>query len=681
MASAGESHAVVKTIETLSRGQDVGRETELLMKPYANWEEFLMPAPISIAILGELIFISTGQGDFSINMLPPEEGFQHLKYPESFKASLCQVSNQGWAAFNEAHVNMDQIRLLASSIPEQMNTIVRTLIQEMEVVTALLPNQLKNLQAVTEKCGGLAKAVRAKFTDVIHLIQELLEACLNAKRGYEKELKEVQIALEQAKIQEKSAKEAKEMAEWYHHQMKEQVEESFQQYKEAMDSIPEGWDAVGMELVTTLTQALGTFSVEFSQMLAGKLKILEEVAEVGGGEGLTRVIPFISASVICSKSAELLTFATSLRNLLDDHGGLKTSLILDEKSGEIKTEWVKKNFQRLRDSIAKEDECDPKAKAQEICQAALDICQQLEQIAVSVGSIGKVEKSLLDRIHQLHKKASEFDSYSKIYTRSPAFSPQPPNVSKMGDVRNPGVENTPLKVQQSREALRATREEYQRSFENFKKQNEELTEILCAMRGYQVKEADFDTARKMLIKGLEALSRVKEQWEKMVRFFQMISNLIETCLVWSVKEFDDTVDGAQKVSSYSSKAFMADLVYGHIFNASSVAQLVAMISETYTLVSEKYLMERVSNLGHLLAMEAEEPSLAAKRAALAEGCDTAWNAVKELVLQKKAEFERSLEARAEAIEKEMRAILPANREAAADPHLRTVSPEKESKFI
>lgn len=170
------------------------------MKPYANWEEFLMPAPISIAILGELIFISTGQGDFSINMLPPEGGFQHLKYPESFKASLCQVSNRGWTAFNEAHVNMDQIRLLASSIPEQMKTIVRTLIQDTEVVTALLPNQLKNLQAVTEQCGGLAKAVRAKFTDVIHLIQELLEACLNAKRGYEKELKEVQIALEQAKI-------------------------------------------------------------------------------------------------------------------------------------------------------------------------------------------------------------------------------------------------------------------------------------------------------------------------------------------------------------------------------------------------------------------------------------------------------------------------------------------------
>ncbi|XP_032997491.1 uncharacterized protein LOC117042118 [Lacerta agilis] len=675
----GKPHGLVKAVETLSKGHDVRKETELLMKPYANWEEFLMPAPISIAILGELIFISTGQGDFSINLLPPEGGFQHLKYPESFKASLCQVSNRGWTAFNEAHVNMDQIRLLANGIPEQMKTIVRTLIQEAEVVTALLPNQLRNLQTATEQCGGLAKAVRAKFTDVINLIQELLEACLNAKQGYEKELEEVQTALEQAKIREKSAKEAKEMAERYHHQMREHVEESFQQYKKAMESIPTGWDAVGMELVTTLTQTLSAFSVEFTRMAAGRQGSVGEAAGMGSGEGLARMFPFISASVICSKSAELLTFATSLKNVLDEHGGLKASMIVDEKSGEVKTEWVKKNLQRLRDSIEKEEGCDPKVKAQEICQGGLDICQQLEKVASAVGGIGSVGKSLLDGIHQLHKKALEFDSYSKAYTRSPAFSPKPPNVSKMGEAASSGVESARLKVQQSRETLKATREEYQRSFENFKKQNEELAEILCTMRGYQVKEVDFDTARKMLIKGLEALGRVKEQWEKMVRFFQMISNLIDSCLVWSVKEFSDTVDGAQKISSYSSKAFAADLVYGHVFNASSMAQLVAMISETYTLVSEKYLMERVSSLGRLLAMEADQPSLAAERAALAEGCDAARKAVKELVLEKKAEFERGLEARAQAIEREIRAVLPANGDA--EPHLRELSLEEESKFL
>nr|XP_008120160.1 PREDICTED: uncharacterized protein LOC103281111 [Anolis carolinensis] len=659
MASPEEkTRALVKAVETLSKAKDLRQEAELVMKPYANWEEFLIPAPLSIAILGELIFISSGQQDFSINLKPPKEGFHHLKFPESFKASLCQVSNQGWGAFNEAHTNMDQIRLLSRGIPQRMKTIVQTLLQEAEVVTALIPSQLKNLQAMTERCVELAKAVNAKFADVIKLIQELLEACLNAKHGYEQELVDVKIALEQAEIRKKSAKEAKKMAEQYHKLMKKQVEESYQHYKKAMDSIPTGWDAVGMEVVTNLNQILGNLSVEFTRMLAMRQGIVREGADRNAGGEQTVVTPFIPASIICSKSAELLTFATSLKNLLDGHGGLKVSMILDKNTGEVKTRWVTTNLQRLKASIDKEADCEAKAKAQVICQVGLDICQQLEEMASSEGGLGQVGHSLLSEINQLHKNAAEFDSYSKSYTRSPAFSPKPPNLSKLAAAESLGLENAHLKVKQSQEALKATREEYQKSFENFKKQNEELAEILCTMRSYQVKEVDFDTAREMLIKGLNALGKLKEQWEKMIQFFQMISNLIGSCLAWSVKDFVDTVESTTKISAYTFNAFTADIVYGYIFNASSVAQLVVMISETYMEVSQKYLMERISSLGRILTMEPNHPALATERVTLAEGCDAAQKAVKELVLEKKEEFLRSLDAREEAVEREMRTLLP-----------------------
>ncbi|KAL8213052.1 UNVERIFIED_CONTAM: hypothetical protein K2H54_060436 [Gekko kuhli] len=60
----------------------------------------------------------------------------------------------------------------------------------------------------------------------------------------------------------------------------------------------------------------------------------------------------------------------------------------------------------------------------------------------------------------------------------------------------------------------------------------------------------------------------------------------------------------------------------------------------------------------------------------AEGCDVAPEEVKELVLEKKAGFKRGLEARAEAIEKEMRAVLPASEDA--QPH---VSLKEENKFM
>uniref|UniRef100_A0ACB8G541 Uncharacterized protein n=1 Tax=Sphaerodactylus townsendi TaxID=933632 RepID=A0ACB8G541_9SAUR len=82
--------------------------------------------------------------------------------------------------------------------------------------------------------------------------------------------------------------------------------------------------------------------------------------------------------------------------------------------------------------------------------------------------------------------------------------------------------------------------------------------------------------RKMLIKGLEALEKVKKQWED-GEVFPNDLQLIKSCL----KVFVDMAEGHQKISSYSSKVFAAELIYRHVFNASSTVQLVAMISKAY----------------------------------------------------------------------------------------------------
>ncbi|KAL0172459.1 hypothetical protein M9458_032770 [Cirrhinus mrigala] len=101
-------------------------QTKLIMQPYANWEEYLTPAPLSIAILGELVFISSST-DFSINKNPPKNGYKFIKYPDSFRACLMQVCNTGWWAFNEAHKSMDQIRLHTAQVPDYMKTAVKIL--------------------------------------------------------------------------------------------------------------------------------------------------------------------------------------------------------------------------------------------------------------------------------------------------------------------------------------------------------------------------------------------------------------------------------------------------------------------------------------------------------------------------------------------------------------------------
>ena len=74
----------------------------LMMSLSVNREEFLTPAPMTIALLGQLMIIA-GEKDFTLENQRPEKGFQHIEHPESFRACLVQVSNSGWRAFNEAH--------------------------------------------------------------------------------------------------------------------------------------------------------------------------------------------------------------------------------------------------------------------------------------------------------------------------------------------------------------------------------------------------------------------------------------------------------------------------------------------------------------------------------------------------------------------------------------------------
>ena len=83
-------------------GNDKNETDLLMMSPNMNWAEFLTPAPLFIALLGQLMLVA-GEKDFSLENQRPEEGFQFIQNPESFRACLVQVSNSGWRAFNEAH--------------------------------------------------------------------------------------------------------------------------------------------------------------------------------------------------------------------------------------------------------------------------------------------------------------------------------------------------------------------------------------------------------------------------------------------------------------------------------------------------------------------------------------------------------------------------------------------------
>lgn len=654
--------------QSLTTAEDMRNQTKLIMQPYINWEEYLTPAPLSIAIMAELACIAS-QTDFSINKNPPQDGYKYIKYPDSFCACLMQVCNSGWWAFNEAHKNMDQIRLHTITIPDYMKNVVKILFQGSDgVVQAHLPDQLENIRTIADACLELANATEMRFAEVINLIQELLEVCLKARNLYGEEMDEIRKKLEESKLRKESSNEAIKRSQKSVKAMEDELKEARESYKTAMRSLPGGWEMMAMDFFGAVTDGLtGIFqgvttliAHPVTQMCNATSKIAGTVSHIKGENPASDPIDEIN---IYSKSFEILKCTQIIEQFLQDDK-INWEGLYDQKNNATITDFARSQFDRILNNLENIPNCQPKGTAQNICREGIKICEELARYAPDGICEEAKSAELSKRIRELTQSAYRFDSKGKDMTKSPPLTPKPPmmfkeqNKMKRTSASQRASENARFRIEQSRAQMNKARELYDKSVENMEKNQNELTEILITMRNCQGKEIDFNTTIQMLVKGLDAMGKLKKQWEKMVHFFQMVSNIVKTTLNKSLKDFASSSEKTNLLT-YSEKLFCKDLLYKQAFQATNIASLVHMISNTYTEVSTKHLMDSVSCMGELLAMDKASPEFLQKRTHLQVSCDMAQDAILCLVHKNKNEFERKTKSRLEQIDNELLAILPA----------------------
>jgi hypothetical protein len=649
---------LVTATRNVSKASDARNDTKMLMQPYANWEEFLMPAPISIAILGELVFISSGT-DFSINKNAPKDGYKLIRYPDSFRASLMQVTNSGWAAFNEAHKNMDQVRLHSYNVGGYVKMAVTILMQnDDKIINAMLPDQLENIVTIAETCTTLSTSVERKFEYVIELIAELMEACVNAKAAYGEESAEMEKKIKESKLRQQAAEKHKEFTEKSLQQMTKRLESANEQYQKAMDSMPSGWTIVGMNFVEGLFSSTTNILSETTKSMANP--------SLKSGSIQNEAENSIANRIAYSKAGILVKLIETMNGFVDE-GEIKwDKLYSDKRQEQLVPEWILQQLKDIEGSLDSSDKCTVTSDCRSICKEASEICRDLASISKADRSNTKETKRLIDNLTNLYKQAKKFDVQSKAAMGAPSFPVMPPQLAN-NQQNSPApkkasamaVENARFRIEESRAQLNQVQQMMEKTTDEMQKTHRELTEILITMQNCNLKQIEFKDSIKMLVQGLDAMGKVKDQWAKMVRFFQMISNIIKTTLGTSLKNFAST---AQKASDsaleYTAKSFMKDMIYQQAFYASNVASLVCMISGTYTQVSNRYIMDRISSLGKLMGMDPKMPEFETERRKLQEGCREAEEGIKLLVLKNRKDFDRNATERLAKIERELEAALP-----------------------
>lgn len=666
MASDVTVESINRAKDSLSKGEDIREEMELVVSPHANWENFLSPAPMCICLLGELMVIST-TADFTLENTPPRDGFKLMRWPSSFRASLMQVANWGYEAFSEAHTSMDQIRLLSLNVPVHMREAVKILIKGTnKEVESLLPIKLKAIEKVADEGLRLATSVEAKFKDVMSLTAELLEACVGARGKYEADLQETEIALEIAKRNKNIAEERKRMTTKVYKELEKSVEDAEKSYYSSLDSMPSGWQIIAMNVVEGIGHAfvnrLSGISRVFTSQTEDSRKPKHSRSPKSAEPVSTRMSLDDGTIKSYQKAILLKTYTDLLIEATINDGKLKTNI----EPNDARITYAEQQFSNLLKDVHSLDKDTVTAQIINLLKEGLDVVGHIKKIQrnFQVHANEDTKSSLAERILSFYQSVFALESEGKALLWSSPTDMRAPNQRAMptvpdtdGSAAKLHIQNTRFKTQQTAAQLEFVRDKFDKVFDNLQESNQKLGDTIAELAKLDIRKIDFENIRKTLIKGIKALGELRGQWGKLVMFFQMISNLIRCSLNTSLEDFTGQ---AHALKGYPVTALRKDLIYQQAFQASKLAHLVNMISECYVKISSDHLVEQVAGLGKLLGFDpaTEEKEILREREALHQSCAKAQNEIQVLVLKHKREFDEKVESRIRRIKEELENALP-----------------------
>ena len=582
---------------------------------------------------------------------------------------------------------MDAIRLYSAQVPDQVKKVVRTLVRGSEEdVKDFLPIELGKIDRKASECLRLAQAVEAKFEHVMDLTGELLEVSSAAKGYYQKSQEELKMKRKIALEKEESARKKMSLVKEQQEKLEKQVKEAKAGWEKAVDSMPSGWDLIGMQFVETLTNTVSNVAATVLPVMATRGMAagapLPAATPNQGVEPSAEQTPTVVQTEPVSniKGDNLKTLITELVGDLQSASKKRSKKPKDGDAGgdekpvakkllemRIKMESLQNDWSSEVDSPHDEQALQLLEKGLEICTEGETMMTQLNLPPDEIKAIAKQASKLKSEVMKFCTKAHAKTGGNPFYTKPPRQARSMTNSanSSSSSVAKAAAENARFKIAEAKGLLERQENRYDQTCKELKESNEELSKVLQSLAEFSPEKiANFDQIRDTLIQGIKALASVREQWQKLVEFFQFITNVIKVCQKESLASFVEYAKVGQKrvlANGYADTDFMRDLIYEQVSQANTTSYVVWSISNTYVEISRNHLMSRLASLGHLIALdpEKERQTIEAKRNELMEGSQEAQDAIRKYVSEAKDHFHEKVTKRIKQIETELVKALPA----------------------
>jgi hypothetical protein len=527
----------------------------------------IISAPQACCMIEILTVLASCAKPISLVCPNGKNKFEHLKTPDSFKASLYQVINEMSDAFRVAHNSMTKINNNLKGMPSILNDIFEG-IADPEDTQEIIDDSMKSIKVIANNCTKAADEAVSGCSSALKTIEELNQGTVATQERSDARLeaakKEEEIAKKQKEQDEKVLKELTEHVE----RQKRLADEALEDYKKLMSQNSDMGNMFMMALMdsfqnvvhtaTSTVKDLGNFVGGIPQdIMRGAKNIISDHTYLNKKD-------FLSAGVeqaLIKSFEEILNSDESAwkeEDFITHLGTIKAALEfkLETTTGKALCEKGKTVLAVFQLAAAKKQEW--KAKYAEVkpglklliesCKASATESEASEDRKVQMTAIKSQERQTMMQVQQKNMETAQ--QFSK----------------------------------QQQELAEALRKDKQRV-------DEKLNETVLRLAQLNTEKLDLASILFYLKQGIEQLTQVQVAWKKVLAFFDHIKNTVDGPLILSMKEFipSDDPKNPNVILSNTSNAKLKKLIR-EATKACAIGNVLMEISQLYITVSDKHIM-------------------------------------------------------------------------------------------
>lgn len=630
-----EAGKETKDISGLNFRERAKKVADTEIEPYTDLTNLLTSPSHAIALMGHLLLIAT-DNDFTLKTKSFKKQFEYLKYPDSFRASLVQLTNIGWDAFNEAHINMDSMRLHTTNIDSHLKLLVNVMTEgTSDEVEYFSTKTLKKIAKIADECLKLSLDVEGRFLLFMNVTGELLEASTMAKGFYDDKAKDTVIAIRAVKEEVKKSQKEKEMLDKKYEEIDKEIKSASADFKEALDDAPSSMKLMAFSVFD------GTFGVVKKFLFGRDQSLYDQVhdtRETESPEDRAKNRAFVFAEDLHREINQLVEIATA-----------------GSKSGQKEPDWnkindvrgIKHTISHIDKRLKKDSEhTDAHHQGIKIIKNALEYCEKLIELNKELMRDDDEVKQVVINIEDIHLDVKQFlaDAKEHMYKTRAGWKQ---TILSSDTLVQHELTRSSIKVESARDALEDSRRSKEETFQNILKTNKRITNTLKELESFKIEEVNFDDIRKILVKGLKSIAEVRSEWGKIVRFFQNISRVIKMKFHENVQNLveDMTFAVDSKLKQGKINEFTNKVIFEELLKVSTMTYAVQAITSAYVEVSDKHLLDQINRLGGLVALDpaTDKKEIERRRKELNEQSQKAVDETFQIVQKKHKEYFEKVE--------------------------------------